>query len=144
MIPPVHWQDRTLSLSGNRLKRAALPGCPLSSLRQRASWTELSFCKRIATEIPLSSLSSTRMACPAVFVGAGFCPRRSSPEKLSHMMMEQQADRGDRFLLVSVPNSKESLLPVLDLLFFMQESILLKRIGNGWNCGKASASETTL
>jgi hypothetical protein len=56
-------------------------------------------------------------------VGAGFRPRKSSPEGFSHMMMEQQADRGGRFLFFSVLNSGKSFLPMLDVPFFMQEAI---------------------
>jgi hypothetical protein len=57
-------------------------------------------------------------------VGAGFRPRKSSPEGLSHMMMEQQADRGGRFLLFSVLNSGKSFLQMFDVPFFMQEAII--------------------
>jgi hypothetical protein len=39
------------------------------------------------------------------------------------MMMEQQVDRGGRFLLFSVLSSGKFFLPVLDVLFFMQEAI---------------------
>jgi hypothetical protein len=40
------------------------------------------------------------------------------------MMMEQQADREGRFLFFSVLSSGKSFLPVLDVLFFMQEAIV--------------------
>jgi hypothetical protein len=56
-------------------------------------------------------------------VGAGFGPRTSSPEGLSHMMMEQQADRGSRFLLFSILNSGKSFLQMFDVPVFMQEAI---------------------
>jgi hypothetical protein len=58
-----------------------------------------------------------------VFVGTGFCPRTSSPEGLSHMRMEQEADREGGFLLFSVLNSGKSFLPMHDVLFFVQEAI---------------------
>ena len=55
--------------------------------------------------------------------GSGLVPAKSNPEGLSHMMMEQEADREGRLVLFSVLNIGKLYLSMLDVPFCMQVAI---------------------
>jgi hypothetical protein len=57
------------------------------------------------------------------FRGSGLPPAKIKPGRAFPLRMEQQADRGGRFLLSSVLNNGKSFLSVFDVLFFVQEAI---------------------